>query len=132
MGCHLVGKTHMRADAEGMARLGLAADSLIGARVAEMVAAVLKLDPDQVHRRRPVTAFGMDSIMAVELRNRIRVRFGVALTMVQLFTGTVDEITERVDAALMADEELAALVAEVESLPADVVAAMLSGEREVA
>ncbi|MEC7257683.1 MAG: sulfatase-like hydrolase/transferase, partial [Pseudomonadota bacterium] len=35
MGCHLVGKTHMRADAEGMARLGLAPDSLIGARVAE-------------------------------------------------------------------------------------------------
>ncbi len=35
MGCWLVGKTHMRADAEGMARLGLAPDSLIGARVAE-------------------------------------------------------------------------------------------------
>ncbi|MFC2966572.1 sulfatase-like hydrolase/transferase [Acidimangrovimonas pyrenivorans] len=31
----LVGKTHMRADAEGMARLGLAPDSVIGARVAE-------------------------------------------------------------------------------------------------
>lgn len=35
MGCWLVGKTHMAADAEGMARLGLAPDSLIGARVAE-------------------------------------------------------------------------------------------------
>lgn len=35
MGCWLVGKTHMRADAEGMARLGLEPDSLIGARVAE-------------------------------------------------------------------------------------------------
>lgn len=35
MGCHLVGKTHMRADAEGMARLGLEPDSLIGVRVAE-------------------------------------------------------------------------------------------------
>jgi arylsulfatase A-like enzyme len=35
MGCYLVGKTHMRADAEGMARLGLEPDSLIGARVAE-------------------------------------------------------------------------------------------------
>ncbi|MBE1283346.1 MAG: sulfatase-like hydrolase/transferase [Rhodobacteraceae bacterium] len=35
MGCWLVGKTHMRADAEGMKRLGLEPDSLIGVRVAE-------------------------------------------------------------------------------------------------
>jgi arylsulfatase A-like enzyme len=35
MKCSLVGKTHMRADKEGMARLGLAPDSIIGARVAE-------------------------------------------------------------------------------------------------
>lgn len=35
MDCWLVGKTHMAADAEGMARLGLDPDSIIGARVAE-------------------------------------------------------------------------------------------------
>ena len=35
MGCWLVGKTHMRADKEGMERLGLEPDSIIGARVAE-------------------------------------------------------------------------------------------------
>lgn len=35
MDCWLVGKTHMRADVEGMARLGLEPDSIIGARVAE-------------------------------------------------------------------------------------------------
>ncbi|MGF1475284.1 MAG: sulfatase-like hydrolase/transferase [Geminicoccaceae bacterium] len=35
MDCWLVGKTHMKADAEGMARLGLEPDSVIGARVAE-------------------------------------------------------------------------------------------------
>ncbi len=35
MACWLVGKTHMAADAEGMARLGLEPDSVIGARVAE-------------------------------------------------------------------------------------------------
>ena len=35
MDCWLVGKTHMQADAAGMARLGLAPDSVIGARVAE-------------------------------------------------------------------------------------------------
>jgi len=35
MDCWLIGKTHMRADADGMARLGLAPDSVIGARQAE-------------------------------------------------------------------------------------------------
>jgi len=35
MGCWLVGKTHMTADADGMARLGLEPDSVIGARLAE-------------------------------------------------------------------------------------------------
>jgi arylsulfatase A-like enzyme len=35
MGCWLIGKTHMKADAAGMARLGLEPDSVIGARVAE-------------------------------------------------------------------------------------------------
>ncbi|MEM8592626.1 MAG: sulfatase-like hydrolase/transferase [Pseudomonadota bacterium] len=34
-GCHLIGKTHMRVDAEGMERLGLQPDSIIGARQAE-------------------------------------------------------------------------------------------------
>ena len=35
MQCWLVGKTHMKADAEGMERLGLTPDTIIGARQAE-------------------------------------------------------------------------------------------------
>lgn len=35
MSCHLIGKTHMVADAEGMQRLGLAPDSIIGVRQTE-------------------------------------------------------------------------------------------------
>ncbi|MCY6382298.1 sulfatase-like hydrolase/transferase [Hoeflea prorocentri] len=35
MDCWLLGKTHMKVDAEGMARLGLSPDSMIGARQAE-------------------------------------------------------------------------------------------------
>ncbi|NVK31706.1 MAG: sulfatase-like hydrolase/transferase [Gammaproteobacteria bacterium] len=35
MDCWLIGKTHMKVDSEGMARLGLSADSMIGARQAE-------------------------------------------------------------------------------------------------
>ncbi len=35
MGCFLIGKTHMKPDAEGMARLGLDPDSIIGVRQSE-------------------------------------------------------------------------------------------------
>lgn len=35
MGCYLIGKTHMVADAKGMERLGLAPDTVIGARQSE-------------------------------------------------------------------------------------------------
>ncbi len=35
MDCYIIGKTHMRADAEGMERLGLSPDTQIGARQAE-------------------------------------------------------------------------------------------------
>ena len=35
MDCWLIGKTHMKADAKGMARLGLEPDSIVGARQAE-------------------------------------------------------------------------------------------------
>ncbi|MGB2201392.1 MAG: sulfatase-like hydrolase/transferase [Pseudooceanicola atlanticus] len=35
MGCYLIGKTHMIADAEGMDRLGLSPDTVIGARQSE-------------------------------------------------------------------------------------------------
>ncbi len=35
MDCWLIGKTHMKVDADGMERLGLSADSVIGARQAE-------------------------------------------------------------------------------------------------
>ncbi len=35
MGCWLIGKTHMRADIEGMQRLGVDPDSIIGVRTAE-------------------------------------------------------------------------------------------------
>ncbi|MEP2557698.1 MAG: sulfatase-like hydrolase/transferase, partial [Rhizobiaceae bacterium] len=35
MNSYLIGKTHMKADSEGMERLGLQPDSLIGARVSE-------------------------------------------------------------------------------------------------
>ncbi|MGX1305284.1 arylsulfatase A-like enzyme [Amorphus suaedae] len=48
MDCWLVGKTHMNADAEGMRRLGLDPDSIIGARVAECGFDVFERDDGMV------------------------------------------------------------------------------------
>ncbi len=48
MGCWLVGKTHMAADAEGMARLGLDPDSVIGARLSECGFDVFERDDGMV------------------------------------------------------------------------------------
>ena len=52
MGCWLVGKTHMAADAEGMRRLGLEPDSVIGARVSECGFDVFERD-DGMHPEGP-------------------------------------------------------------------------------
>lgn len=52
MDCYLVGKTHMKADVDGMKRLGLAPDSVIGARVAECGFDVFERD-DGMHPEGP-------------------------------------------------------------------------------
>lgn len=93
--------------------------------VAGIVAVVLRLDASRLDPMRPLTAFGMDSIMAVEIRNRLRRRFDVQLTMVELFTGTVARLAEGLDQALARNDRLAALLDEIESLPAEAVEALL-------
>ena len=64
MGCWLIGKTHMRADREGMERLGLAPDSMIGARQAECGFDVWVRDDDrwQALRRHSTPAAASDCI----------------------------------------------------------------------
>ncbi len=64
MSCSLVGKTHMRADVEGMVRLGLEPDSIIGARVAECGFDVFERDdgmlpegPDGTYDEKPAAAY---------------------------------------------------------------------------
>lgn len=64
MSCSLVGKTHMRADVDGMIRLGLEPDSLIGARVAECGFDVFERDdgmlpegPDGTYDEKPAEAY---------------------------------------------------------------------------
>ncbi len=84
--------------------------------VATIIAAVLRLEPAQIDAERQLTAFGMDSIMAVEIRNRVRRRFGMSLSIAVLFTGSVAEIAALIDEGLLQDAAVAAALDEVEAL----------------
>ncbi len=62
--------------------------------LAEAVASILQLPVAQVDPSRPLADFGMDSLMAVELRTAVETRFGVSLPLFSL--------SERITLAAMA------------------------------
>ncbi|UED87559.1 type I polyketide synthase [Streptomyces profundus] len=79
-----------------------AAEPAGGADLAELldflrqeVAAVMGTRPERVNLNRPLSRIGMDSLMAVELRNRIQRAYRVKLPMVRLLKdGTVTTVAE--------------------------------------
>ncbi|WP_415942021.1 type I polyketide synthase [Streptomyces sp. 067-1] len=65
------------------------------------VAVVMGLRAERVNVSRPLNRLGMDSLMAVELRNRIERRYQVKLPMVQLLKdGTVTSVAQALAAEL--------------------------------
>ncbi len=107
-------------DADAMAGLLLLGSAerreTVRTMVATIIASVLRLEPVQIDGQRQLTAFGMDSIMAVEIRNRLRRTFGMTLGIAILFTGSIDEIAALIDEGLLQDAAVAAALDEVEAL----------------
>jgi acyl carrier protein len=60
---------------------------LIQSYVNEQVARVLGLSPSQLDIQQPLTNLGLDSLMAVELKNRISADLGVDVPMVKFLQG---------------------------------------------
>ena len=60
---------------------------LLESYVAEQVARVLGLSPSQLDIQQPLTNLGLDSLMAVELKNRISTDLGVNVPMVKFLQG---------------------------------------------
>jgi acyl transferase domain-containing protein/acyl carrier protein len=60
---------------------------LVAAYLREQAAAVLRLAPEQVEPGQPLSAFGLDSLMAIELRNRVKSDLDVELALVSFLDG---------------------------------------------
>lgn len=82
---------------------GLAATPAGGTEdyLAALVAEVLELPAASLDRARPLNRMGLDSLMAVEVKNRVEEDLGVALSVVQFLQGpSVAELAARLDEEL--------------------------------
>lgn len=75
-------------------------DDWLVAALQQQVAQVLKISPSQLSPEQPLTALGLDSLLAIELKNRIETQLGVVLAITNLLEGAsitqlVREILER-------------------------------------
>jgi acyl carrier protein len=69
---------------------------VVGMLVGE-VAAILKLSAERIDPLRPLADFGMDSLMAMELRLSMEQRFGITLPLLSLSDGaTLSTMAARV------------------------------------
>jgi epothilone polyketide synthase D len=84
----------MTCDPEGRMRLAQT-------YVAAQIESVLGLNDAGLDRTRPITTFGLDSLMAVELKNRFQADLGLVIPVVQLLQGpSVLDLAETVAAAV--------------------------------
>jgi NADPH:quinone reductase-like Zn-dependent oxidoreductase/NAD(P)-dependent dehydrogenase (short-subunit alcohol dehydrogenase family)/acyl carrier protein len=59
---------------------------ILEAHVVEQLGRVLRLAPSRIDRRAPFSSLGVDSLMSLELRNRLEASLGVRLSTALLFT----------------------------------------------
>ncbi len=71
--------------------------ALLERLIRESVAHVMRLDPEQIDRSEPFYGYGFDSLMGLELRNRLQSAFDLKLSMADIVThARVDTLAELV------------------------------------
>jgi len=81
---------------------------LVAERFTEIVATTLRVPADQVDPASGLTAVGLDSLLAMELRARITTELKVSLPVVALLSGTpIGDLVDQVHAGLLAHTDTA-------------------------
>jgi non-ribosomal peptide synthetase component F/NADPH:quinone reductase-like Zn-dependent oxidoreductase/acyl carrier protein len=65
--------------------------------LAHELAGVIKVSPDQIGHQQPLTQFGIDSLMAIELKNNIERQLGVNIPIASLLQGpSINDLTSSI------------------------------------
>jgi acyl carrier protein len=89
-------------------RAALPADRvpLLERHVMEQLGTVLRLDPRRIDRMSPFQNLGIDSLMSLELRNRLEASLGIRLSATVLFTyATTAALVEHLCGLLLASDD---------------------------
>jgi short-subunit dehydrogenase/aryl carrier-like protein len=115
--------TELEAEAGDVAlieRLGAMSDAerlmAVGTYLAEAVGAALGRSADDLDRACPLNALGMDSLMGMQVRNRVARDLGVAIAMMDLLKGPTIEELARLVVPKLSERELVAVVPQALSL----------------
>jgi acyl transferase domain-containing protein/NAD(P)-dependent dehydrogenase (short-subunit alcohol dehydrogenase family)/acyl carrier protein len=91
--------------------------AMIESYLRETIARTMRLDPARLNVNKPLTSLGMDSIMAVELKNKVESRLSLKLPLVDLFTASIARVADTLADQLEGDAKIGELLDEVERLP---------------
>ncbi len=114
---------------------------MLAAYTTRALGRVLRIPPDAIDARRPFTDLGLDSLMGVELRNRVQADLGVTVPMAAVvaaesvsgFAETVLDLLAETGLVVDVERDLAeddALLAEVEGLSEEEAERLLAREEE--
>ncbi len=112
---------------------------LLEDHLADLASRVLRIDKAKLRAADSLNARGMDSMMAIELKNRIETSTGVNIAIVELLRGaSIADVADRLSVELekqveiVLDREVAAILREAETLADNDLVALMMTETDAA